>query len=87
MEKNSGGLERVGGTTDRVFMLRQLVEKRVEAQGEIGICGPVEGRRHCPKRDGDCDTEMDGNARSRSEVVSRDVQGNKEKSFGWSEDV
>ena len=46
-----------------MFVLRQRVEKRLQVQGEI--CGPAECLQHCPERDGDGYTEMDGSAEVR----------------------
>ena len=72
-----------------MFMLRQLVKKRLEVQGEmaLGYVDLEKALQHCSERDGDGDTEMDGNAGSRSQDDGRDVQGNEGKSFVWFWDV
>ena len=55
------------GMTDGKFTLNQLVEKRLEVQGEMAL-GFVDLEKvyGFPERDGDGDAEMDGSSRSRS---------------------
>ena len=65
--------------TDAMFVLRQVVEKRLEVQGEMAL-GFVE-------KDGDGATEMDGSTGSRCQVGGKNVQGKQGKRFGWSWDV
>ena len=55
------------GMTDGIFTLRQLVEKRLQVQGEITLgFVDLEKADDCPERDGNGDTVMDWSAGSRS---------------------
>ena len=48
-----------------MFALRKLVEKRLEMQGRMAVgFVDLEKAYDSPKRDGDGNSEMDGNARS-----------------------
>ena len=67
------GLRTSGGTTDRMFALRQLIEKRLEMKDRMAV-GFV---KHSHKRNGDDNSEMGVSVRNKSRSE------NKRKSCEW----
>ena len=78
------GFRKGRGTADGMYVLRQMVEKRLEGTGQYGsgVRRPRESFCHSTQRDGDGVTTVDGSTRSGSEDGGGHIREYNSKSCG-----